>query len=126
MGMGAEGPSTFKSIQGEGWGVLSLSGNHPTSQGVRTNPETLMIPTLRLKWARVHAGDSEGRVHAQLGFKLQLLSLLVADTDPGKDSVQIGTEPPRGRRSRGGGSDGSRGRAGAQLTGSRATSQPRW
>lgn len=25
---------------------------------------------------------SEGRVHAQLGFKLQLLSLLVADPDP--------------------------------------------
>lgn len=30
------------------------------------------------------ANGSEGRVHAQLSLKLQLLSLLVADTDPGK------------------------------------------
>lgn len=28
------------------------------------------------------ASGSEGRVHAQLGLKLQLLALLVADTDP--------------------------------------------
>lgn len=28
------------------------------------------------------ANGSEGRVHAQLSLKLQLLSLLVADTDP--------------------------------------------
>lgn len=30
------------------------------------------------------ASGSEGRVHAQLGLKLQLLALLVADTDPGE------------------------------------------
>lgn len=30
------------------------------------------------------ANGSEGRVHAQLSLKLQLLSLLVADTDPGE------------------------------------------
>lgn len=30
------------------------------------------------------ASGSEGRVHAQLSFKLQFLSLLVADPDPGR------------------------------------------
>lgn len=30
------------------------------------------------------ANGSEGRVHAQLSLKLQLLALLVADTDPGE------------------------------------------
>lgn len=30
------------------------------------------------------ANGSEGRVHAQFSLKLQLLSLLVSDTDPGE------------------------------------------
>lgn len=34
------------------------------------------------------ASGSEGRVHAQLSFKLQLLSLLVADADPGGVEIE--------------------------------------
>lgn len=41
----------------------------------------VLAPGTRTTVATV-ANGSEGRVHAQLSFKLQLLSLLVADPDP--------------------------------------------
>lgn len=49
--------------------------NPPDSEMARLQPQGAGQPGLP-------GGGSEGRVHAQLGFKLQLLSLLVADTDP--------------------------------------------
>lgn len=43
----------------------------------------VLAPETRATMATMAIG-SEGRVHAQLSFKLQLLSLLVADPDPGE------------------------------------------
>lgn len=61
----------------------------------------VLAPRTRATVATV-ANGSEGRVHAQLSFKLQLLSLLVADPDPGGQEikVQVSADPHTGEGGR--------------------------
>lgn len=78
------------------------------------------------------ASGSEGGVHAQLRFKLQLLSLLVADPDPGGREMEVQVSPGLQSRARagqrGGGRDGAQevtaGRPRLRQTGRQAGGSP--